>query len=123
MAALHGARVFHDNLDPSNILLDNNAEPKVGALSHAQIAPYGLPNEGQGFLPFMAPELLTEEDDRVTRAVDVYAFGLSLCEILSGERIWKRVGGLALLSLVLGGKRPNIAPVVPEPLRKLIGAC
>ncbi|TVT97760.1 hypothetical protein EJB05_56981, partial [Eragrostis curvula] len=84
---LHKENIVHLDLKPQNILLDCNMEPKI--------ADFGLSrcfNENQsreistkliGTLGYCAPELLGGE---ITKKSDIYSLGITIMEILIGER-------------------------------------
>jgi serine/threonine-protein kinase len=85
----HQRQIVHRDLKPGNILVDGRGEPHVadfglavrlrldGALAE-EVTPGGS-------LPWMAPEALRSERE-VTTAVDVWALGVILYELLAGRR-------------------------------------
>ena len=86
----HAQLVVHRDLKPSNILVDDQGQAKLLDFGVAKLLDEeqaGLTRTGQlAMTPaYAAPEQLTGEP--VTVAVDVYALGLLLFELLSGERL------------------------------------
>ena len=89
MRYIHSHNYMHRDLKPSNILLSKEG--------HVRISDFGLAKEedletsqskGVGTLRFMAPELLSSDEDddsRYTNKIDVYAFGITLVYIVTGS--------------------------------------
>lgn len=60
-------------------------------------------------LPWHSPEVLRGEV-AVSTSADVYAFGISIAEVLSGSEPYGTLQDAALLQAVLGGLRPERVP-------------
>jgi serine/threonine protein kinase len=101
VAALHAGGVIHRDLKPNNVMLETG-----GSGLHVSIMDFGLarPHEAENTLSgsgliagtpgYMAPELL--RGGRPTKATDLFALGVVLHEVLSGERPLASEGGLSL---------------------------
>jgi serine/threonine protein kinase/Tol biopolymer transport system component len=101
VAALHAGGVIHRDLKPNNVMLETG-----GSGLHVSIMDFGLarPHEaantlfGSGVIAgtpgYMAPELL--RGGRPTKATDLFALGVVLHQVLTGERPLASEGGLSL---------------------------
>jgi serine/threonine protein kinase/Tol biopolymer transport system component len=91
VAALHAGGIIHRDLKPNNVMLETG-----GSVPHVSIMDFGLarPQDsehtlfGSGVIAgtpgYMAPEMLRGE--RPTKATDLFALGIVLHEVLTGER-------------------------------------
>ena len=89
--ALHAGGIIHRDLKPNNVMLETDS-----AGPHVSIMDFGLarPQEAEntlfascviaGIPGYMAPEILREE--RPTKATDLFALGIVLHQVLTGER-------------------------------------
>ena len=107
LAAAHDRKVLHRDLKPANVLIDGRGR--------AHLADFGLANltdqrrdtrEVAGTPGYMAPE--QQEGREVTTRTDVYALGLVLYEMFTGQR------ALTVHGAPLGGGAQNDAPASPS---------
>jgi WD40 repeat protein len=101
VAALHAGGIIHRDLKPNNVMLG----PDAGRL-HVSIMDFGLARLNQaentlfgsgviaGTPGYLAPELLLGE--RPTKATDLFALGVVLHEVLTGERPVTSARGLSV---------------------------
>jgi tetratricopeptide (TPR) repeat protein len=85
----HRHGVVHRDLKPGNILVDASGAPRVGdfGLAHLQHSDEALTRTGTtlGTPLYMSPEQVRGDAKRVSPRTDVYALGVILYEILTGE--------------------------------------
>lgn len=81
--------VVHYNVKPSNILLDENYNPKISDFGLARlltkIDKHVVSNRFQSALGYVAPEMACQSL-RVNEKCDIYGFGVLILEIVSGRR-------------------------------------
>jgi serine/threonine-protein kinase len=86
----HSHHILHRDLKPGNILLDELGEPQVSDFGLAKILDSGLdltqPGDIVGTPLYMAPEQTTGRPDQASPASDIWALGVILYELLTGQR-------------------------------------
>ncbi len=93
LAQAHAQGIIHRDLKPSNILIDaRDGAARVMDFGIALRASEEHPDAGPkaagltGTPAYMAPEYVTQQ--RITPQIDVYAAGLILLEMLTGQRVF-----------------------------------
>ena len=129
LAAAHRASVVHRDLKPSNVILVGAADGKTDravvtdfglarlvedAAHNQQAAPTLLTGSGEilGTLLYMAPEQLRSQP--ISAATDIYAFGLILYEMLSGQRPFGEHSSLARIFKRVEGPPQSLRSLLPE---------
>ncbi len=95
----HSNLIVHRDLKPSNIIVDDNGQPKLLDFGIAKILSEDTTDRTRTSLRALTPDYAAPEQfvgGAVTTAVDVYALGGLLFELLSGSRPFARVSGSAL---------------------------
>ncbi|OIW17288.1 hypothetical protein TanjilG_22400 [Lupinus angustifolius] len=81
--------IIHYNIKPSNILLDENYNPKISDFGLAQLLTklekHVMSNRFKTALGYVAPELACQSI-RVNEKCDVYGFGVMILELVTGKR-------------------------------------
>ncbi|XP_075522142.1 RAF-like serine/threonine-protein kinase 20 isoform X1 [Primulina tabacum] len=129
MEYLHSKNIVHFDLKCDNLLVNlrDLQRPicKVGDFGLSRIKRNTLVSGGvRGSLPWMAPELLNGSTIRVSEKVDVFSFGISLWEILTGEEPYSNMHCGAIIGGIV---KDTLRPLVPEwcdpDWRKLMEQC
>ncbi len=117
--AVHRAGVLHRDLKPANIML----EPSPGPVERVVLIDFGFATfEGSakltlqgtvvGSLTYIAPERLRAEEP--DGRADLYAIGVVLFELLTGEPPFRADDDFDLISMHLNEEPPSVAHVSPS---------
>lgn len=115
VAEAHRHGVFHRDLKPSNIIVTD--EGRVRILDFGLAAHTGQARSRSGTPQYMAPEQWREE--RQTTAVDVWAIGVMLHELVAGRRPFDDARGLS----GEGTELARLSADVPLALAGLVSRC
>jgi hypothetical protein len=104
LAAAHERGIIHRDLKPANVMIDGNGRAHVTDFGLASLA--GT-HEGRiaGTPAYMAPEQVGGYG--ITTRSDVYAFGLVLHELFTGERVYASASY---------ADRQKLPPITPRPV-------
>ncbi|MFZ2494016.1 MAG: serine/threonine-protein kinase [Thermoanaerobaculia bacterium] len=87
IAAAHGLGIVHRDLKPANIMIDGRGQARITDFGLAVVAEeLEAGREIAGTPAYMAPEQLS--GGTVTHKTDLYALGLVLYEIFTGQRLF-----------------------------------
>ncbi|NJP69166.1 protein kinase domain-containing protein, partial [Streptomyces spiramenti] len=129
LAAAHGRGVVHRDLKPANVLLARDGAD--GELLRPMLTDFGIArladapgvtraHEFVGSPSYVAPE--SAEGREQTSAVDVYAAGILLFELVTGEPPFRGGSALELLQRHLT-EQPRRPEGLPDPLWTVIERC
>ena len=132
VAYAHRNLIVHRDLKPGNILVTPEGRVKLldfgvaKRLDHLGDAPLDA-TSAPFTTDYAAPEQLTGQP--ITTATDVYALGVVLFELLSGERPWRSAGLpiARMVQLIVHDEPPSasraaaLAAEPPVPARRLVG--
>jgi serine/threonine protein kinase len=112
--ALHAAQLFHRDVKPANILLDEAETAYItdfGLAKDTQGSLLTRPGQTLGSVDYMAPEQI--RSDEISGATDVYALGCVLFECLSGKPPFADRQGMRVLWAHLQDEPPDPAEARP----------
>ncbi len=116
-------QIIHQDIKPANILIDNNG--------NFTITDFGISSKtsrnnneyydefNSGTLAYMAPERFNDNPQPMSQS-DIWAFGATLCEILTGQVPFGEEGGLNQKDNKIA--MPSLS-AFPTNIRKLIHTC
>jgi tetratricopeptide (TPR) repeat protein len=127
--AAHAEGVVHRDLKPQNILLDQSDHVYVSdfGLAKSLESDLGMTRTGQflGTPRYMSPE--QAEIRPVDHRSDLYAFGLILCELVTGALPFERAQSTMQMMYQRVHEMPTdprrLNPDLPEYLARIIGKC
>lgn len=111
----HNRGVIHRDLKPSNVMLDERGNIYLADFGLAKVTDASLQLTGSrlvGTPDYMAPDLVNE--DGVTRAVDVYALGVTLYQMLTGHVPFKASTPMGVLMAHISAPIPDIRNERPD---------
>ncbi|MDX2150512.1 MAG: bifunctional serine/threonine-protein kinase/formylglycine-generating enzyme family protein [Bryobacteraceae bacterium] len=123
---VHSKRIIHRDVKPENIFLDRSGKVKLMDFGIAKSENFSMTKTGLalGSPYYMAPEQVLGKT--ITEAVDIYAYGVVLYELLTGI---KPVTGDSLerLFYVILHENLDLTPLapagVPQPVIELLARC
>lgn len=95
VAALHQKGIIHQDLKPSNILVDRNGRPQIvdfgiaAALDEQDEVQLSETQITFGTLPYLPPEALDETDASLDVRTDIFGLGVILFELLTDNSVRK----------------------------------
>jgi TolB-like protein/tRNA A-37 threonylcarbamoyl transferase component Bud32/Flp pilus assembly protein TadD len=130
IAYAHGKAVLHRDLQPGNILLDENGEPMVSDFGLAkwlnETSDLTRTLETLGTPGYIAPEQAEYRAAELTRAADIYSLGAILFYILTGRPPFVGPNVLVVIHQAAATPAPrlrSLAPSVDRDLETIVARC
>lgn len=125
LAYLHAfsPTIVHHDIKPANVLIDDSntfAITDFGISSQRGLNRDGYDDNPSGTMAYMAPERF-RQDYQSTPESDIWSFGATLYELITGKVPFGEDGGLAQLEGTM--TLEPIGQSVPSDIRKLINDC
>ncbi len=123
---MHAQGIVHRDLKPENLLRTSDGQIKIIDFGVALMAgtrrlTWRWLNDGLGTPDYMAPEQI--QGKRGDHRADIYALGIIIYEMLSGQTPWSGDNPLAVMSQQLNSTPAPLhrrAPSVPPPLEAIV---
>lgn len=125
LAYLHAftPTIVHHDIKPANILIDDNKNYAItdfGISSQRGVNREGYDETRSGTMAYMAPERFREDYESIPES-DIWSFGATLYELITGKVPFGEDGGFAQTDK--GATVPPISSSVPSDIKKLIYDC
>jgi serine/threonine protein kinase len=125
LSFLHNQKppIVHQDIKPANILITSDGRYVISDFGisrsfRTQLSSTKNYINSSGTLAYMGPERFSEHP-MIVLASDIWAFGMTLYEAITGNILWEGMGGCVQLN---GARIPSISGTTPE-LERLICAC
>lgn len=125
LAFLHSQQpsVVHQDIKPDNILITSEGRYVISdfGISRSFRTKMSRTNNvsSSGTIAYMGPERFSEKP-MVVLASDIWAFGMTLYELMTGQVLWEGMGGCVQLN---GARIPLIGGSFSNELTQLVTAC
>lgn len=117
---LHGCNIVHGNLKCNNMLVSSEGVVCIGDFGHTQVLDEVLGREeftaytGSSNVRWNAPELLGGDDVKPTKASDVFAFGMSILELVTKQAPYSHRKRDLTVIMDINDRHLPLRPTEPE---------
>ncbi|KIJ27046.1 hypothetical protein M422DRAFT_127665, partial [Sphaerobolus stellatus SS14] len=126
---LHSNNIVHGDIRAGNILVSEDGTPYITDFGLSRLlkeSGLGLTTSSNaaGSLRWMAPELLRGSLTKVNKESDVWAFGMTILEVISGEHPFSEIKiDAAVFGQLINGTLPRKPSELTEPVWKICHDC
>lgn len=133
LEGVHAAGVMHKDIKPQNLLVDDSFEQVqlldfgIASWLPQEGIPASLPEVLEGTLAYISPEQTGRTARSLDARTDFYSFGVTLFEMMAGQRPFTERDPLALVHAhlakeppLLDGVSPDVPPIVAAIVAKLL---
>ena len=136
IAFLHRKHIIHRDIKPANVLIKETNEGPIAKITDFGISK-GVDSSNTSStsalivsIPFMAPEQINGKkygiNGSITKNLDLWTFGVSLYEILTGKVLFKHSDqdtSEQIMSNIMAPELPEKIHNLPSPFREIIEKC
>jgi serine/threonine protein kinase len=134
--AIHSAEMVHRDLKPSNFLITRDRLVKLLDFGLAKVRHSNPADQSRkrgwnlvethegtilGTAGYMSPEQVQGEE--ADRRSDIFSFGATFYEMLTGRRAFKERSAIETMSAILRKAPPSLPARIPTPIAAIIGRC
>eukprot|EP00483_Globobulimina_turgida_P004090 UN04098 len=137
MDHLHKLGIIHSEIMCNNLLMEFMGNKKTFIVSDIRVVvtDYALQQmltddgletyrSSLGPLKWMAPELIDNHNNNTSFESDIYAFGITIWEILTGNEPYPDTKAVdAAIQVLIKKRRPQQYAFIPEPIQNLMVKC
>lgn len=130
---MHDLGVVHGGLEDTNVLVDSDGTPRIAGLGSALVqssGPVAWSEDPFELTRYSAPELVNPDafelpKTQITKASDIYAFGVLTYQVFAGGRVFPRLSDTAAAYSMLDGLRPPRPndPELSDQIWEMINRC
>lgn len=123
LSYLHKRNIIHGDIKPRNVFFNEHSHPLLGGFSSSRLIGHDS-YRGIGSPLYMAPELFIADSRIPDDKIDIFAFGITLIEMIQGRVEFDRqpANMEELAQFIVEGKRP-LYPKANEAFSLLIRQC
>lgn len=126
LAYLHSQQppIVHQDIKPDNILITSEGRYVITDFGisrsfRSKMSRTNNRSNSSGTIAYMGPERFSEKP-MIVLASDIWAFGMTLYELLTGDVLWEGMGGSVQLN---GARIPSISSNISSELAQLVMSC